>query len=60
MFPTLTLQILQKLNFCNVITQYILVGTWVKVGNILLFEKNNVASPFSLFTIRSINCISHA
>ena len=29
-----------KVNVYNVFTQYMLVGSWVKVGNILLFEKH--------------------
>ena len=31
------------------------MGSWVKVGNILLYEKNIEASPFG-----SIDCILHA
>ena len=47
MFPTLTRQILQKVNVINICTHYMLVGSWVKVGNILSYEKqNNEASPF--------------
>ena len=38
-FPTLTQQILKTLNDYNIFTQYMLAGTWVKVGNILLYKK---------------------
>ena len=44
MFPTLTHQILLKVNEYDEFTQYMLEGSWVKVGNIL--SKNIEKSPF--------------
>ena len=45
MFPTLTQLTLLKVNVYNEFTQYMLVWSWVKVGNILLYKKNIEASP---------------
>ena len=45
MFPTLTKEILQKVNVLNIFTQYMSVGSWVKVA--YLYMKNNEASPFA-------------
>ena len=39
MFPTLTQQMFKTVNFCYEFTQYIFVGSWIKVGHILLYEK---------------------
>ena len=36
---SLTQQIIRKVNVLNVFTQYMSVGSWVKLGNILLYEK---------------------
>ena len=46
MSPTLIQQILYKVNVYNVFTQYMCVESWVKMGNILLYEKLFEASPF--------------
>ena len=53
MFPTLSRQIFYKLNLHSDFTQYMLVGSWVKVENILLYE-NIEAPPICMFTIGSI------
>ena len=42
LFPTLTQQIVLKVNVYNDFTQYMLVGNWVNVKNLLLYKKDSI------------------
>ena len=54
MFPTMTQQIYYMENVYNVFKQYMLVGSWITMGNTLSYEKH-WSIPICLFTIRSIS-----